>query len=107
MNYESLLLGLFTFLIIGLFHPIVIKGEYYFGIKIWPIFAVFGVIFIMLGLLSKSLFHGGLLSVTGFSCLWSIKEIFEQEERVKKGWFPSNPKRNYKMREERGRVYER
>jgi len=27
------------------------------------------------------------------SCLWSILELFEQEERVKKGWFPKNPKK--------------
>jgi hypothetical protein len=25
--------------------------------------------------------------------LWSIKDLFEQEERVKKGWFLANPKR--------------
>ena len=34
-----------------------------------------------------------LLGVTAFSSFWTIKEIFEQEERVKKGWFPANPKR--------------
>ena len=28
----------------------------------------------------------------GCSCLWSIKELFEQRERVRKGWFPENPK---------------
>ena len=34
-----------------------------------------------------------ILGVVGCSCLWSILEIFEQKERVKKGWFPMNPKR--------------
>ena len=29
MNYVGILIGLATFLIIGLFHPLVIKGEYY------------------------------------------------------------------------------
>ena len=38
-----------------------------------------------------------LLGVFAFSSFWSIKEIFEQEERVKKGWFPKNPKRTYKF----------
>ena len=28
-------------------------------------------------------------------CFWSIKEVFEQRERVRKGWFPKNPKRKY------------
>ena len=31
MNFEGLLVGVFTFLIIGVSHPIVIKTEYYFG----------------------------------------------------------------------------
>ena len=34
------------------------------------------------------------LGVLGVTCLWSIKELHEQEERVHKGWFPSNPKRH-------------
>ena len=38
-----------------------------------------------------------LLGVFAFSSFWTIKEIFEQEERVKKGWFPKNPKRKYKF----------
>lgn len=32
-NLLGLAIGLSTFLIIGLFHPIVIKGEYYFGTR--------------------------------------------------------------------------
>jgi hypothetical protein len=31
--------------------------------------------------------------VVGFSCFWSIHEIIEQRERVRKGWFPRNPRR--------------
>ncbi|WP_419485064.1 DUF4491 family protein, partial [Barnesiella intestinihominis] len=38
-----------------------------------------------------------LLGVFAFSSFWSIKEIFEQEKRVQKGWFPKNPKRTYKF----------
>jgi hypothetical protein len=34
-----------------------------------------------------------LLGVTGFSSFWTIKEIFEQEQRVERGWFPANPRR--------------
>ena len=33
MNYTGLLVGLATFLIIGLFHPLVIKAEYYLGVS--------------------------------------------------------------------------
>ncbi|MDO5718091.1 MAG: DUF4491 family protein [Tissierellia bacterium] len=91
MNIYNLILGIFTFLIIGLFHPIVIKAEYYFGTKVWPVFAVLGIGFIIAAISIESLFIGGLLSVTGFSCLWSILELFDQEKRVEKGWFPANP----------------
>ena len=34
-----------------------------------------------------------LLGVVAFSSLWSILELFKQKERVEKGWFPANPKR--------------
>lgn len=33
-NLAGLLIGACTFLIIGLFHPLVIKGEYYIGVKV-------------------------------------------------------------------------
>lgn len=32
-------------------------------------------------------------AVLGITNLWSIGELIHQEERVKKGWFPKNPKR--------------
>ena len=35
----------------------------------------------------------GMLGILAFSCFWSIRELFEQEQRVKKGWFPKNEKR--------------
>jgi hypothetical protein len=91
--FEGLLIGISTFLIIGLFHPLVIKGEYYFGTKIWWVFLVAAVIGIFVTLIIPSVFWSSLTGVFSFSCLWSIKEVFEQEKRVKKGWFPKNPKR--------------
>ena len=33
------------------------------------------------------------ISLFGFSALWGILEVKDQEERVRKGWFPANPKR--------------
>ncbi|MDR2683795.1 MAG: DUF4491 family protein, partial [Prevotellaceae bacterium] len=45
MNYNlsGLIIGICTFLIIGIFHPIVIKGEYHFSTKIWWIFLLAGI----------------------------------------------------------------
>ena len=37
-----------------------------------------------------------LLGVFAFSCFWTVHEITEQEERVRKGWFPANPNRKSK-----------
>ena len=31
INFNGLLIGIATFLIIGLFHPVVVKAEYYWG----------------------------------------------------------------------------
>ena len=70
VNFEGLILGAGAFLCIGFFHPLVIKAEYYFGVR----FSIF-------------------LGIFAFSSFWSIGEVFKQRERVRKGWFPMNPKR--------------
>jgi hypothetical protein len=41
----------------------------------------------------QQVFLQTLLGVLGCSSFWTIKELFEQRERVAKGWFPANPKR--------------
>ena len=33
MNYSGLIIAIITFVVIGIFHPIVIKGEYHFGLQ--------------------------------------------------------------------------
>lgn len=93
MYFEGIIIGLVTFLIIGVFHPIVIKCEYYFSKKVWPCFLVIGIVLLLISLSVEQVTLAAILGVTGFSCLWSIQELIEQEERVKKGWFPVNPNR--------------
>lgn len=88
----GLFIGLTTFLIIGVFHPLVIKGEYYFGEKIKWAFLAGGILFLILSIVAHSLVLSAIFGVTSFSSFWGIKEVTEQVERVKKGWFPSNPK---------------
>jgi len=96
-HFAGLILGICTFLIIGIFHPLVIKAEYYLGTKSWWIFLVIGIISVCACICVADLFWSALLGVFAFSCFWSIHEIFQQEERVRKGWFPKNPKRKYKF----------
>ena len=88
-------IGICTFLIIGLFHPVVVKAEYYWGTRCWWIFLLLGLAGIAVSLLVSSILLSTLAGVFAFSSFWTIKEVFEQEERVKKGWFPKNPRRKY------------
>lgn len=91
----GLLIGISTFLIIGLFHPLVIKCEYYFGTKCWWWFLILGLIGVGLSIWVENVLWSTLLGVFSFSSFWTIKEIFDQKKRVIKGWFPRNPKRKY------------
>lgn len=95
-NLTGLAIGVATFLIIGLFHPLVIKGEYHFGVGCWWVFLVMGLLSIVGSVLVHDIFFSTLLAVWGASSLWSIGELFHQRKRVERGWFPANPKRQRK-----------
>ena len=96
-HLAGLFIGICTFLIIGLFHPVVVKAEYYWGTKCWWIFLVLGIAGVVASLSIANVILSSLLGVFACSSFWTIKEVFEQEERVQKGWFPKNPKRKYKF----------
>ena len=87
-NLTGILIGLITFLVIGIFHPLVIKGEYYFGVKCWWVFLLMGIV----GFITSIFFNNIIISVScgiiAFSSFWSIGELFTQRKRVEKGWFP-------------------
>lgn len=96
LNFSGIIIGVATFLIIGLFHPLVIKAEYYIGVKSWWLFLLLGVISVVASLLVNDLTLSILLGVVAFSSFWSIGEVFEQKKRVERGWFPANPKKKDK-----------
>ncbi|MDR1756291.1 MAG: DUF4491 family protein [Culturomica sp.] len=98
-NLTGLLIGIGTFLIIGLFHPVVIKCEYHFGTRCWWLFLLLGIAGVWAALVVQPVFVSSLAGVFAFSSFWSILEIFAQRERVRKGWFPANPKRAGKEKE--------
>ena len=95
LGLSGLFIGICAFLIIGLFHPIVVKAEYYWGTRCWWIFLLLGLAGVAASIYVDNILYSSLLGVFAFSSFWTIKEVFEQEERVKKGWFPKNPKRKY------------
>lgn len=91
--FSGIIIAVSCFLIIGIFHPIVIKTEYHTGTKYWWAFLICGILCILAALFIESPEISSILGIMGASSLWSIKELFEQRDRVKKGWFPMNPKR--------------
>lgn len=91
LHFTGPLIGLATFLVIGLFHPIVIKTEYYFGTRPWWLFLLVGLGCIGGALFLADVFWSALVGVVGFSSLWGILELFDQRKRVDKGWFPEGP----------------
>ena len=94
-HLSGLFIGICTFLIIGLFHPLVIKCEYHWGTRCWWIFLLLGIGGVIVSVGVNNIILSSLLGVFAFSSFWTIKELFDQEKRVRKGWFPKNPKRKY------------
>ncbi len=94
MNVSGVIIGVACFMIIGMFHPVVIKCEYYFTARVWPVFLAAGAVCVGLSFTIESDILSGITGVLGFCCLWSIHELKQQEKRVARGWFPRNPKRN-------------
>ncbi len=43
LHFTGIIIAVSTFFIIGLFHPIVLKTEYYTGTKFWWVFLVVGI----------------------------------------------------------------
>lgn len=66
MNLSGIILGLVAFLCIGFFHPLVIKGEYYFGTKGWWVFALVGVFMLIGSLLIEDIYFSVILGVDSF-----------------------------------------
>lgn len=103
LYFTGIIIAVSTFLIIGLFHPIVIKTEYYTGTRLWWIFLVSGIVCVIGALFVSHVLVSSILGIIGASLLWSIGELFAQKKRVEKGWFKMNPKRKaeYKTDEDR------
>ncbi len=93
LHFTGIIIAIVTFLIIGMCHPLVIKMEYYSGTKYWWTFLIIGLLCICCAFLVKDVILSSALGVLGASLLWGIGELFSQKKRVKKGWFPMNPKR--------------
>ncbi len=94
MNFTGIIVGAATFLIIGICHPIVIKMEYHWGKGSWWLLLLVGLAFAAASIFMKGDVLSTISGAAAFSCFWGILEVFEQEKRVLKGWFPENPARH-------------
>ena len=93
MNFTGIIIAVCTFLTIGIWHPIVIKTEYYWGTRAWVVFLAVGVVAVAAALFIENTIVSAIVGVFGASALWGIGELFEQKKRVDRGWFPKNPRR--------------
>ncbi len=89
LNIDGLLAGLATMCIILLTRYACIAGEYHMGKAFRYVFLGFGISGVIASLFFENLLVSAIFAVFGFACLWGIHEVIEQEERVKKGWYPS------------------
>lgn len=88
LSMDGIIIGVIAFILIGIFHPLVIWGEYYFGRRCWPVFLLVGIICLAVSTFVQYVIASAVLGITGMCCLWSILELKQQEKRVAKGWFP-------------------
>jgi len=94
MNGVGIIVGATVFLSIGICHPLVIKMEYRWGKQSWWGWLVAGLVFSVLSLFVQNDILSIIIGGFAFCCFWGIGEMFMQEKRVVKGWFPENPKRH-------------
>lgn len=93
MTWTGITAGVAMIVLTGLFHPVVVKCEYYFSAKVWPVFLVLGLGSLGVSVYVESAEVSSVMGILGAILLWCIRELKEQEKRVSRGWFPRNPKR--------------
>ena len=84
----GLLIGISTFLIIGLFHPVVIKAEYYLGTRCWWLFMLLGVLGVIGSLITENILISALLGVFSFSSFGLSKRYSNKKNGYEKDGFP-------------------
>ncbi len=93
MNTTGILLGLYMLVVIGLGFVWVIKLEYHIGAHIWKGVLLFGLLVSLASGLLPSFWASALVGILGGSIVWGATELPDQEERVRQGLFPANPRK--------------
>ena len=87
-HLAGLFIGICTFLIIGLFHPVVVKAEYYWGTKCWWIFLILGIAGVVASLSIENVIIASLLGVFLFL---DNQRGFRTGRKSKKRLVPQEP----------------
>jgi hypothetical protein len=82
MQYTGIIVGTYTFIMIGVLHVAVVKIEHVIGSYIWPWFVALGLILGVASLMVDDVIISALLGVSGFLFAWSGPELRKQRERV-------------------------
>jgi hypothetical protein len=93
INLKGVFFGFFMLLVIGIGFLWVIKLEYYVGAWLWKGVLALGVLICVASLFVPDFTASALLGIFGGSVVWGATELPGQEQRVKQGLFPVNPKR--------------
>jgi hypothetical protein len=93
MNTTGILFGAFTFLAIGLGFVWVIKLEYYVGAHVTWAVAALGAAIVLASLFAPGFTPSAILGVLGGTLIWGATELPALVERVAKGLFPANPRK--------------
>ena len=108
MNLNGIIIGAAVFLSIGICHSLVIKMEYRWGKQCWWLWLAAALVFCALSLFIENDILSIMIGGFAFCCFWGILEMFLQEKRVLRGWFPENPARHAyyekRRREMRGKL---
>jgi hypothetical protein len=93
MNLYGLAIAAIMIVAIGIGHILVIKWEYYWGVKSWPGMLAIGTVLVISSLFISNTILSATLAMFGASLLWGVHELFKQRKRVEQGLFPRNPSR--------------
>ena len=92
LNFTGVIIGAAAFISIALGRYATIKAEYHFSKRFWVVFLIVGLLLVLFSLITHRFIPSSIMSILGFTFLWGIGEIIEQEQRVEKGWFPRKEK---------------
>jgi hypothetical protein len=74
-------------------HVAVRRANYLFGTRPVPYVIVLGSLLLFLSLLATGDLPSAVLGIVGITTLWDAVELIRQEERIRRGHAPENPKR--------------